>query len=373
VLLLVCAGLFARTLHHVRALDLGLQLDGLMTFSADPEKLGYDRPRAHAYFRDIVARLRAVPGIEDAAYSWRTPYSNIGSGVAFTRAEGTDRTRHTVENNRVSPRYFRTIGTPLVAGRDFTDQDYDKGTDDGYDVVIVNRRLARELFPAGDAVGSHLLLEDWKGKRVEIVGIVGDVRGRPVTDDPEPCIYLPGSVVWGSVNVRSRLPMAQTAAAIREVARAIDPALPPYDVEPMALGVDRVISEQRLFARLSGLFAGVAALLAAIGIYGMMAGSVAERRREFGIRLALGAATRSVLTLVLRAALPAAVTGVLIGLAASLALRRAVESRLFGVRAWDPATLAAVTLSLLALALAASFIPALRASRVDPVQSLRAE
>jgi putative ABC transport system permease protein len=208
---------------------------------------------------------------------------------------------------------------------------------------------------------------------MEIVGIAGDMRGRPVTDDPEPCVYMPGLVVWGSVNVRSALPAAQTVMAIRQAARSIDASLPPYDVEPMAAGVDRVISEQRLFARLTAIFAGVAALLAAVGIYGMMAGAVAERRREFGIRIALGAETHSVLTLVLTGALPAALAGVAAGLAGSVAMRKAIELRLFGVKALDPSTLAAVVAAALALTVIASLIPALRASRVDPVQSLRVE
>ncbi len=169
------------------------------------------------------------------------------------------------------------------------------------------------------------------------------------------------------------MPFAETAAAIRDVARATDPELPPYDIEPMAASVQRVISEQRLFARLSALFAAIAALLAGVGIYGMMAGAVAERRREFGIRLALGAHARGVLTLVLRGALPTAIAGLIAGLAASLALRKVVASRLFGVTASDPLILVGVTLALLMLALTASFIPALRASRVDPVQSLRME
>jgi ABC-type antimicrobial peptide transport system permease subunit len=180
-------------------------------------------------------------------------------------------------------------------------------------------------------------------------------------------------VNWGSVNVRSSMPLAQTAAAIRDVARVVEPALPPYDLEPMAAGVDRVISEQRLFARLSAIFAALASLLAAIGIYGMMAGAVAERRRELGIRVALGADARTVRALVLTGALPVALAGALIGLGASTAMRKAIEARLFGVRASDPATLAGVVAALLIITLAASLIPALRAARTDPVQSLRAE
>jgi predicted lysophospholipase L1 biosynthesis ABC-type transport system permease subunit len=265
----------------------------------------------------------------------------------------------------------------VVAGRDFTEDEFRRALEgedfSGVDAVIINRRLAREVFPGGDAVGSSLVLDYPKGKRVQVVGIVGDIRGRPVTNDPAPCLYWPGTVNWGSVNVRSSMPLAQTAAAIRDVARVVEPALPPYDLEPMAAGVDRVISEQRLFARLSAIFAALASLLAAIGIYGMMAGAVAERRRELGIRVALGADARTVRALVLTGALPVALAGALIGLGASTAMRKAIEARLFGVRASDPATLAGVVAVLLIITLAASLIPALRAARTDPVQSLRAE
>jgi putative ABC transport system permease protein len=373
VLLLVTAGLFVRTLRNVRALDLGLDPQGLVTFSADPTKLGYSDERAKQYFDAVLDRLRAAPGIESVAFSWNTPYSNMRSDVGFKRTEGTDKEMHSAPNNAVSPGYFKTLGIPLVAGRDFTETEYRATSNDKAGVAIVSRRLAREVFPSGDAVGSHLVLSYPKGKIIEIVGIAGDVRGRPVTNDPEPFLYLPGSVVWGSVSVRSTMPFAQTAAAIRQVARTLDPSLPPYDVEPMSAALDRVISEQRLFARLSGLFAGLAALLAAVGIYGMMAGAVAERRREFGIRLALGARARSVLTLVLRGALPIAGAGVVAGLAGSIALGEAIESRLYGVQASDPGTRIVVAAALIGLAFVASLVPALRASRIDPVQSLRAE
>jgi putative ABC transport system permease protein len=373
VLLLVSAGLFMRTLRNVRALDLGLDLRGLVTFSADPTKLGYDVARARRYFDTLLERLQAAPNIQGAAFGWRTPYSFMASGTSFTRVGTPDVVSHDAETNTVSPGYFGTLGVPVVAGRDFTDAEYRAEPGDAAGAVIVSRRLARETFPAGDAVGSRIALQYPKGKIVEIVGVVGDVRGRPVTNDPEPFIYMPGTIVWGSVNVRSSMPFAVTAAAIRQVARGIEPALPPYDIEPMSAAVDRVISEQRLLARLSMLFAAVAALLAAVGIYGMMAGAVAERRREFGIRLALGARAPRVLALALRGTLTVATAGVAAGLVGSLAIGKAVASRLYGVTPSDPVTLAAVAAGLVGLALAASFLPAFRASRADPVQSLRAE
>ena len=372
VLLLVNAGLFMRTLVNVRALDLGVTLDGVTTFSADPTKLGYDVERSQRYFHDLLERLRAAPGIEAAAFAWRLPYSLMASDTYVRRTDGSDSDRHSADTDRVSPGYFRALGVPIVAGRDFTEAELGQETDTA-GVVIVSQKLARELFPGGDAVGSSLEVDYPKGKVVEIVGVVGDVRQRAVTNDPEPFVYSPGLSTWGSVAVRSSMPFAQTAAAIRAVARELDVSLPPYDLEPMAVGLDRVISEQRLFARLGGLFAAIAVLLAAVGIYGMMAGAVAERRREFGIRLALGARAESVLALVLRGAVPVTLAGVVAGVAASLALGRLIASRLYGVQPSDPLTLALVTIALALLALGASFVPALRASRVDPVQSLRVE
>jgi ABC-type antimicrobial peptide transport system permease subunit len=186
-------------------------------------------------------------------------------------------------------------------------------------------------------------------------------------------MYRPGQSVWGSVAVRSTRPFADTAAAVRAVARQIDPSLPPYDLEPMAAGLDRVIAEQRLMARLSAVFAITAALLAAIGIYGMMAGVVAERRREFGIRLALGAPPLAVLNAVLASAVRIGFAGVVIGLAIAALATRAVESRLYSVGRFDPLTLSVACAGLLALVIAASLLPARRAMRVDPMRSLRVD
>jgi predicted permease len=370
LVILVGAGLFGRTLHNIRTLDLGVELDGLSTFSADPTRIGYDETRARRYFTEMLERLRSTPGITSAAFAWRLPYSFIGSDTSFTRADATG--AHGAETNNISPGYFLTLGVPLLAGRDFTDADVRQETDRN-GVVIVSQKLAREVFPAGNALGSRLVLKYPQGKVVEIVGVVGDVRQRPVTNEPEPYMYRPGQSVWGSVAVRSTRPFADTAAAVRAVARQIDPSLPPYDLEPMAAGLDRVIAEQRLMARLSAVFAITAALLAAIGIYGMMAGVVAERRREFGIRLALGAPPLAVLNAVLASAVRIGFAGVVIGLAIAALATRAVESRLYSVGRFDPLTLSVACAGLLALVIAASLLPARRAMRVDPMRSLRVD
>jgi predicted lysophospholipase L1 biosynthesis ABC-type transport system permease subunit len=230
------------------------------------------------------------------------------------------------------------------------------------------------LFPSGGGVGATVALAYPKGKRARIVGIAGDVRGRRMTIAPDPYAYFPDPAPnWGTVQVRSQMPAPATIAAIRDVARAVDPVVLPGDLERFDAAIDRALAEQRLFARLSALFAVIAAVLAGIGIYGMMSGAVAERRREFGIRLALGASARSVMSLVLRHALLLAGIGMIVGIAGAAALRQLIEARLYGVRPLEPAIVVLAVGALLIVSLLACLVPGLRATRVDPVRSLRVD
>lgn len=308
--------------------------------------------------------------MERVAFTWTTPYSSNRNDTRFLPADGR---KVSAATTNVSPDFFQTMRIPLITGRDFTDADL-AAENDERGVAIISRRLATELFPTGGALGSRVPVAYPQGKIVEIIGIAGDVRGRPLSEDPEPWAYLPAhGMSWGMIQLRSALPSAVTVATVREVARALDPVVMPYDVEPFGASLDRVLAEQRLFARTTGIFAAVAAVLAGIGIYGMMAGAVAERRKEFGIRLALGARAGSVLALVLRPALMLAVIGLLLGLGGAAAFRRVVEARLYGVTPLDPLTIGVAVFSILVLSVVASLIPALRAARVDPVRSLRVD
>ena len=370
IFLLVCAGLFARTLANIRALDLGMNPEGVVSFSANPPRQGYKRDRAAAYFRDVLDRLRAAPGTSAAAYSWTTPFLPMRSDARFTVSG--DATIHSAANPAVSRGYFATMGIPILAGRDFSDAEVAPGAP--ANVALVSRALARMLRGDGAILGSRLVLEYPKGREVEIIGVTGDVRGRPLTEDPEPYLYMPATdPTWGVVHVRTSLSLTDAVALIRRVTREIDPALPPYDIEPFTASVDRVLAEQRLLAKLSAVFAFVAAMLAGVGIYGMMACAVGERTREFGIRLALGARASTLLRLVLRTALTVTAIGLAAGIAGAAAGTRALESRLYGVTRYDPLSAAAACAALLAIALVASALPAWRASRVDPVRSLRVE
>ena len=375
VLLLTTAGLFVQTLGNIRSLDLGLNADGVTTFSVNPSRYGYNTQRSREYLRETMTRLAVVPGVQSVGFGWTTGFLPMRGERQF-RVQGGSETVWTVAANQVSSSFFSTLEIPLIAGRTFTPAEAEQAIEApaAEGLAIVSARLAREAFPNGSAVGGRLVMEYPKGEVLRVVGVVGDVRGRPISDDPEPWIYLPAdSVGSGRVFVRTTMSEGVAAESVRDVVRALNPLMPPYDLEPFSASLDRVLAEQRVLARLSTLLAAVAALLAAIGIYAMMAGAVGERMREFGIRLALGARAGSVVRLVLRHALVVIALGLGAGLAAAALTTQAIASRLFGVPPLDPWTIGGACIVLAALALAATLLPALRATRADPVGALRSE
>jgi predicted permease len=375
ILLLAGAGLLVQTLANMRELDLGLRLDNLSSFSVNPSRHGYDRERSREYIREAMRRLGTVPGVESVGFGWTTAFLPMRSEHRFQVEGGTDST-WTVAANQVSSGFFQAAGIPLLAGRTFTPRESEEAPARavGHGVAIVSERLARDVFPDGGALGSRLAMEHPKSHVLEIVGIVGDVRGRPITDEPEPWIYLPADdVSWGRIFVRSSAGFPVVAGSVRDVTRALNPLMPPHDLEPVSASLDRVLAEQRVLARLSALLGGIAALLAAIGIYAMMAGAVGERMREFGIRLALGARAGAIVRIVVRHVVVVTGIGLAAGLGAAAFATRAIESRLFGVAPLDPWTLGAACAMLAAMALTATLLPAWRATRADPVAALRSE
>jgi predicted permease len=375
VVLLVAASLLVRSLDNIRSLDLGMDAHGAFSFVIDPSRFGYDKDRSQRYLGDLVERLRQAPGVDSAAFTWTTPFGMSRMEMAFARRE-TPKKFVDAAASAVSPGYFASMKIPIVAGRDFTAAEFGRMNDKS-GVIVLSQTLAKQLFPAENPVGARLLLDYPEKMEVEVVGVVGDVRGRPITAEPEPYAYEPAGqrwpATWGNIVVRSSLPAAQTSAAVRSVVRAMDAAITPPLVESFDTAIDRVLAEQRLFSRLSTAFAIVAALLAAIGIYGMMAYTVGERMREFGIRLALGARAAALLGLVVRSALIVAVCGLTAGIGAALLISKALESRLFGVTGHDPAAIGVAAAIVLTLSVLASGLPALRAMRADPVASLRME
>jgi predicted permease len=373
MLLLISAGLFVRTLVNLRGLDVGMKTDGVVSFSVDPSA-GYTRDRSQQYLREMLERVRTIAGVRHAAFSWNTPFLPMRMDLSYSRP-GSD-AKHTAAAIPASRGYFETLGIPMLAGRDFSDEEsFVTGRPQW--VAIVSEGLARTVWPDGSPVGARIVLDYPKGREVEVIGVVGNVRGSSMIRAPEPYVYVPAGqdfqATWGSLHVRSDLDLAQLASTIRSAAREVDPNVQPYDIEPFNASIDRALTEQRLFARLSSVFAIVSAILAAIGIYGIMACSVGERMREFGIRLALGARAGLLVRSVLTRAAWLTALGLSVGAGAATLATRTLEARLYGVERFDPATIALAGFGLLVVALLAGLQPALRAARADPAASLKAE
>jgi predicted permease len=274
------------------------------------------------------------------------------------------------QQNQVSADYFKALGIPLRAGRFFNERD----AKESRPVTIIDETLARREFPGENPVGKHLTF--WNTSR-EIVGIVGAAKYWSLTSEPASHIYVSYlQVNWRSMSLRVRAqsgdPM-KLAAPIRAELAAIDKNQPIHSFKALEAQVSELIAPQRFTTALMAGFAALAALLAAIGIYGVMSYTVAERTREIGVRMALGAQTGNVMRMVLRRGMALAVAGAMIGLGASFALTRLMSDLLFGVQATDPPTLVAITLLLLTVALVSCFIPARRATKVDPLVALRHE
>ena len=301
--------------------------------------------------------------------------SNFGVWRAFVREgrplapEESDNAAYSV----VTPDYFRALRVPVLRGRAFTERD-DAGSPM---VAVVNETLARKVFPGEDPVGKHITI--WRDEKFprEIVGVVGEAKPQGLDSDPMFQIYVPErqDAAWGGLSlvVRARGDAAALAQAVRGEVRALDPAQPVYDVKTMAQVLSDSTAYRRVTMFLMALFAALALVLAAVGLYGVVSYSVAQRTREIGLRMALGAQTRDVLRLVLRQGGALILAGVLAGVVAALAATRALSSLLYGVSTTDASVFLLVALLLSAVALLACLVPARRATKVDPMVALRYE
>jgi predicted permease len=363
LLLLIAAGLFTRTLSNLLNQNLGFNPDRLVTFSVDPSLNGYSRERRLAFVRELRQRLSSLPGATIVASAEFTPFGNSGWGNGV-KAPGTATAAEKyvdVHENSVSPSYFRALGIPILAGRDFRDSD----TATSPKVVILNRTLARYLFGDKNPIGRRLILGADQSD-VEVAGIVADSQYSGVRDAPGRFLYAPYEQCddeftrQASFFVRTGGLESSVLSGVTATVRQLDANIPVRRLETMnALVLDSIYTE-RLLAILVAAFGVLAATLAAVGLFGTLSYAVTRRTREFGIRIALGAGGSSIL-------------GVAAGLPASYALARLVESQLFGIRAHDPVVLIGATLLMAVVALAAGLIPGTRAMRIEPVRALKHE
>jgi putative ABC transport system permease protein len=377
LLLLIGAGLFARSLMNLRALDPGFRAEHLYTFRVDPDLNGYDFTHRVDVFRRIQEEVAAEPGMTSVSAADVALLSGDNSASTI-RVEGYESKEGEDMNpnfNDVAPGFFSTLGIPLVAGRDVSPTDALGAPK----VAVVNEAFARYFFKNESPIGRRFALAGGtkKGFDIEIVGVVRDGKSASLREETKRFIYLPYTQeerVGGlTFYVRSTFGPDAVGTRLRAAVRKVDAGLPVTDLKTMAAQVGESLFVERMTAALSAAFGLLATLLASIGLYGVMSYAVTMRTREIGLRVALGADRRAVLLLVLREVAVLAAIGIAIGLPGGYGLGRLVESQLFGLTARDPLTFAVATALLLATAFLAGFVPAARASRVDPMTALRYE
>jgi putative ABC transport system permease protein len=375
LVLLVGAGLMIRSFVHLMRSDLGVNQNNVLTMELSIPRLKYAEEQQRTnFYQQLVARLQNLPGVTQAAATNYVPMGRSSSSSNF-RIDGQPappKGKEPLADYRVvTPRYFEAIGTPIRQGRAFTEQD----KKDSPLVVVINERLARRYFPAGDALGKRMIFSEKEGP-LEIVGIAADVKNEDLEEEADLTAYRPyPQDPWWSMTLilRTDSDPAQLATAVRNEVRAVDAEQPVYNIKTMQQIVEESISAKRLAMLMLGFFAFGALLLAAIGIYAVMSYAVTSRSHEIGIRMALGASPRDILTLIIRQGLILTLIGVGLGLLGALALTRAMTEMLYGVNATDPLTFGGISLLLSVVAFLACYIPARRATRVDPMIALRYE
>jgi predicted permease len=371
--LLIGAALLTRTLLNYYAIELGFDTN-VVSFTIDVQPQAYGAQRRDVFEAELFERIRSEPLFEHAALTQTPPFAGFYSVARALHPVRGDTI--TVVSQFVSPGYFETLDAELVAGRPIEDEDMRAGQ--GPRNVVISQALARMLFDTGSPLGRTFTLAGRAPGPLHVAGVAADKRVRRLTDEPEGVLYEPFDAPsrlaqYISVIVRSPMSVQQTQATLRSIVDALDPSLPFMYVERLRDKTARALAEQRLFARIVVTLATLALLMAAVGLYGVIAYSVAARTREIGIRMALGARQANVMALFLRHAGLLAGMGISLGIAGAVALSRLVESRLFGVEPLDPLAFAAAALVFLAIALTAAAIPTRSAARVDPGVALRAE
>jgi len=379
VSLIVGALLLARTIVGLRRVELGFDATNVLTFSVDAEPQGYDRQRARSLRERLATVIRDQSGVEAVSHSWGVPFSGVSFVSDFrpSSVPGPDWTLGDAKVMWVSADYFRALRIPLLAGRDFGGAELRDAQPDSATAVVLSLTAARRLFGDRSPLGQVILERGFGGPVSHVVvGVVGDVRDNDLRSAPEPLIYQPvGATRSNSVSlvVRSPRPPRDVQALVENAVAAVDPSIPVPPAVRLTDLVARAMAEERVFLRLVGLLAAIAAVLAGVGLYALVAFGVAARTREIGIRMALGARAARVVSLVVRQGARLLVAGVVIGLGTATVFTRLLESRLFGVSRLDALTYAGAVLALVITGLVACVIPARQAARIDPVGALRAE
>jgi predicted permease len=377
LVLLVASGLFVRSVSGARTIDPGFRIDRRVVMYLDAELQQYDRERTGVFYRRLLERVRALPMVEAATLAADVP---LDFGVDFENVIVEGRTSEPGQESvqvmfsSVEAGYFATLETRIVTGRSFTDRD----TDTSPRVAIVNEIMAARYWPGRDPIGGRFRFDRRDAPWIEVVGVATDGKYRQLTESQRPFFFVPLTQEFRFartlvVKTRHVMDIEDAVTAVRREVQAIDPAMPVFDVKTMEQFMERAYLGPKLAALLVGPAGLLALVIASVGLYGVMAYWVSRRMREMGIRIALGAKAGDVTRLVMGQGLALAGVGLALGLAGAIAVGRLVGFLLFGVNATDPFVFVAVPLVLFAVAGLASFVPARRAVRADPLIALRAE
>jgi predicted permease len=371
LMLLVGAGLFFRTLRNLQGIDIGFRRENLLLFSLNGAPAGYKGAPAAGLYRRIAERIEALPGVRALTFS-STPVLGSIAGLHYRLdviGRAPTKEGRAARVNQVGANFFETIGIPVVRGRLFDPRDHAAASG----VVVVDQTLADQFFPGEDPIGRRIKLNN--GER-EIVGVVRDVQQATMRALPVPTAYVPyapGAPGAAHFAVRTAGDPSAIAPAIRAAVKDMERNLPVANVRTQERQIESMVSQERSFARLTTFFGGLALALVCIGLYGLMSYAVVRRTGEIGLRMALGALPGHVLRMVLRESLALVLLGVALGIGGALAAVRLVANLLYGLSPTDAATYSVVTLLLVGVALAAAFIPARRAAKIDPMVALRTE
>ena len=375
VVLLMGALLFVRSLRNLTTLNVGFQQSGILVTNVDFQCLHLPEERFTEYKRDLVKRVQAIPGVESAANAMLVPFG----GSAWNEdvlLEGSDTDAGVVWLNYLGPGYFQVIGTPLLTGRDFDDRD----TATSGKVAIVNQAFVRKILKGADPLGKRFRIHEPPGKPrplYEIVGVAADNKFQDMHEEFLPFMYFPATqqehpAPDDLILVRSSLPLTSLMASLKQTVAGVNPSI---DLEFLVFKtrIHNSLLQDELMATLSGFFGFLAALLAAIGLYGVISYMVLQRTKEIGIRMAVGAGRADVVGMILKEAGILTIAGLVIGTTLALASAQVVKSLLYGLKPRDPLTMVLAVVTLAAVAALASFLPAYRASRLDPLKALHYE
>jgi predicted permease len=384
LLLLIGAGLFVKSLKNLRDLGPGFPVERLIAFNLDPSLIGYKSDRTKLFYQDLQRDLGNIPGVRSVGMAVvrilkNNEWDNWITVEGYTPQSGN---RPTAFMNSISPAYFATMGVPILEGRDFTAQDTEQILHREPDFwtstkLIVNESFVKRFLSGRSAIGKHVGfgIDPNTKMDMEIIGVIKDIKYMNVRNDIPAQGFVPYLAARNAGGMTFFVRTTATPEAIygqiRAKVRDMDANLPVTSLRAVEEDLNDTLVNERMTANLSGVFGGLATLLAMIGLYGVMAYSVSRRAREIGIRMALGALEGNVIWMVMREVLILAGVGVVVGLPLAFALSRVVQAQLFGVEPHDPMTLAVATIGVLGVACAAGYVPALRASRIDPMGALR--